>query len=631
MIMSLSKKIFVTFFIAVTALLSAVLYLIDTQAEQHETQRIIADLEKTKQQFQRDFEREQVHIQSLTQIIASDQKFRSFLSNIKDNFYPFTAEIGKDTGADFVFMLDDVPSVRASYNSENNQPLPLGHYLAEFEITAHLNSGLIQSTMVSLPNGLYSSHFIPLKENQMDDYAVGLLVVCNAINDRRISQLLVAGEYFQAVFFNQGRVVAKNTRADFAQTVLQQRQAIVKNGEFVWHNNRYIAKQILFDANNPQAGYILSANLDQALETFKQLQRKILWTGGETLVLGALLFMVISRRITRPLRLITKGTLEIEQGHYDHRIDYQSTDEVGQLAEAFNNMASGLEEKDLIRNTFNKYVDPIIVTELLSQPDKLKMGGERKKQTVLFSDIAGFTNFSEKLPAEELVSLLNEYLTAMTAEITHQHGVLDKFIGDAIMAFWTPQLCAENHALYACHTALAMQETLVRLRTRWLAQGKPNISIRIGIATGEMIVGNIGSDQARSYTCIGDKVNYSSRLEGLNKYYGTQIIVDRQTTLDATGLLVRELDTVRVKGREEGEAIYELLALSHDGNNPLIEKIARYQQALGLYKQGAFAEAGEIFASITADAPSQLMLKRCRQFMKKPPVFWNGIYSMSEK
>jgi adenylate cyclase len=294
-------------------------------------------------------------------------------------------------------------------------------------------------------------------------------------------------------------------------------------------------------------------------------------------------------------------------------------------------MASGLEEKDLIRNTFNKYVDPIIVTELLSQPDKLKMGGERKKQTVLFSDIAGFTNFSEKLPAEELVSLLNEYLTAMTAEITHQHGVLDKFIGDAIMAFWTPQLCGENHALYACHTALAMQATLAKLRVRWLAQGKPNISIRIGIATGEMIVGNIGSDQARSYTCIGDKVNYSSRLEGLNKYYGTQIIVDRQTTLDATGLLVRELDTVRVKGREEGEAIYELLALSHDGNNGLIEKIGRYQQALVLYKQGAFAEAGDIFDSITADAPSQLMLKRCRQFMKKPPVFWNGIYSMSEK
>lgn len=629
--MSLSKKIFVTFFIAVTALLSAVLYLIDTQAEQHETQRIIANLDKTRQQFQRDFEAEQVQIQTLARIISSDQKFRSFLSHIKDNFYPFTEEIGKDTGADFVFMLDDTASVRAFYIAANNQPLALERHFADFEITAHLNSGLIQSKMVSLASGLYSSHFIPLKENLMDDYAVGLLVVCNAINDKRISRLLVAGEDFQAVFFNQGQVVAKNTRADFAQAALQQRSAIVKNGSFVWNKNRYIAKQILFDPKTPQAGYILSANLDQALEAFKQLQRQILWTGCETLVLGALLFVVISGRITKPLRLITTGTLEIKQGHYEHRIDYRSGDEVGQLAEAFNTMASGLQEKELIRSTFNKYVDPVIVSELLSQPDKLKMGGERKKQTVLFSDIAGFTHFSERIPAEELVSLLNEYLTVMTAEITRQHGVLDKFIGDAIMAFWTPQLCGENHALYACHTALAMQQSLQTLRPQWLAKGKPEIEVRIGIATGEMIVGNIGSDQARSYTCIGDKVNYSSRLEGLNKHYGTQIIIDRQTAMDAPGLLVRELDTVRVKGREEGEAIYELLALSSLADKALLPTIARYQHGLVLYRQGQFQQARDTFAEIENDPPSSVMVQRCQEFIQHPPTFWDGIYSMLEK
>lgn len=629
--MSLSKKIFVTFFIAVTALLSAVLYLIDTQAEQHETQRIIANLDKTRQQFQRGFETEQVQIQTLTRIISSDQKFRSFLSHIKDNFYPFTEEIGKDTGADFVFMLDDTPSVRASYIATGNQALPLERHLADFEITPHLNSGLIESKMVSLTSGLYSSHFIPLKENLMDDYAVGLLVVCNAINDKRISRLLVAGEDFQAVFFNQGQVVAKNTAADFAETALQQRPAILKNGSFLWNKKRYIAKQILFAPQNPQAGYILSANLDQALETFKQLQRKILWTGVQTLVLGAFLFAVISRRITKPLRLITTGTLEIKQGHYQHRIDYRSADEVGQLAEAFNIMASGLQEKELIRSTFNKYVDPVIVSELLSQPDKLKIGGERKKQTVLFSDIAGFTHFSEQMPAEELVSLLNEYLTAMTAEITRQHGILDKFIGDAIMAFWTPQLCGENHALYACHTALAMQKTLQILRPQWLAKGRPAIAVRIGIATGEMIVGNIGSDQARSYTCIGDKVNYSSRLEGLNKYYGTQIIIDRQTAVDTPGLLIRELDTVRVKGRDESEPIYELLPFSDQSDAVVLAKIAHYQQALVLYQQGQFQQAAENFAEIENDSPSCLMLERCQQFIRHPPKMWDGVYSMPEK
>jgi adenylate cyclase len=629
--MSLSKKIFITFFIAVTALLSAVLYLIDTQAEQHETQRIIAELDKTQQQFQRDFATEQIHIQGLTQIIASDQKFRSFLSQIKDNFYPFTAEIGKDTGADFVFMLDDEPSVRAYYAAKNSPLPPLTKHFTEFEIEAHLNSGVINSKMISLPEGLFSSHFIPLKENLNDDSAVGLLIVVNVINDNWIKQLLTTTNDFQAVFFNHNQVVAKNTRADFAQAALTQRQSILQSGSFVWNNNRYIAKQILFDPKNPQAGYILSANLDHALETFKRLQRRILWTGVNTLALGAFLFMLISRRITRPLRLITKGTLEIKQGHYQHRIDYRSGDEVGQLAEAFNVMASGLQEKELIRNTFNKYVDPVIVSELLSQPDKLKMGGERRKQTVLFSDIAGFTNFSEKMQAEALVSLLNEYLTAMTLEITRQQGVLDKFIGDAIMAFWTPQLCGEKHALYACQTALAMQQVLKTLRPQWLAKGLPEIAVRIGIATGEMIVGNIGSDQARSYTCIGDKVNYSSRLEGLNKYYGTQIIIDQQTAVDASGLLLRELDTVRVKGREEGEAIYELLALSGQADDAVLEEIERYQQALALYKQGCFQPAAEIFVGMSDDFPSRLMLERCQQFIENPPKRWDGVYSMLDK
>jgi adenylate cyclase len=199
------------------------------------------------------------------------------------------------------------------------------------------------------------------------------------------------------------------------------------------------------------------------------------------------------------------------------------------------------------------------------------------------------------------------------------------------MAFWTPQLCGEKHALYACQTALAMQKTLQVLRPQWLAQGRPEIAVRIGIATGEMIVGNIGSDRARSYTCIGDKVNYSSRLEGLNKYYGTQIIVDRQTALDASGLLFRELDTVRVKGREEGEAIYELVAFSAQADESVLSKITNYQQGLAWYQQGNFQQAAQIFAGIVDDAPSCLMFERCQQFIQHPPEFWDGVYSMLDK
>lgn len=628
--MNLNKKIFITFFISVTGLLCTTLYLIDTQAEQHEINRIIADLDNTQAQFQQDLEAEQKQIQTLTHVITADQKFRSFLAKIKDNFYPFVEEIGKDTEADFVFMLDDEPIVRAVY-APNNQAKPPANNLASFDIQNSLDSGLTSSRMVGLNEGLYSSHFIPLKENLSDDYAVGLIVVCNQINDSWIAKLLAKNNKFQAVFFNNNQVVAKNTGAEMADDILRHRSNIRESGRYSWNNERYIAKQVLFDPQNQQTGYILSANLDQALRTFKQLQRQVLLTGGGILSVGALLFMLISQRITRPLRLISKGTLEIKQGNYRHRIDYRNSDEVGQLAAAFNVMAGDLQEKELIRSTFNKYVDPAIVSELLSQPDKLRLGGERKEQTVLFSDIAGFTEFSEKLPAEALIKILNDYLSAMTLEISRQHGILDKFIGDAIMAFWSPELCHGKHAVHACRSALAMQNALQRLRPHWLANGAPEIHVRIGIATGEMIVGNIGSEQARSYTCIGDKVNYSSRLEGLNKYYGTRILIDRKTAAELTGFVVREIDTVRVKGREAGESIYELIGEINEADDRLLEKISRYHEALALYKNANFSLAAQIFSSLSADAPSRTMLQRCNYLHQNTPENWDGIHSMPDK
>ncbi|MDQ7089998.1 MAG: adenylate/guanylate cyclase domain-containing protein [Methylococcales bacterium] len=629
--MTLNQKIFITFFISVTTLLCTTLYLIDTQAEKLEIDRIIADLNKTQAKFQHDLETRQQHIQTLSHIITSDQKFRSFLSQIKDNFYPFTAEIGRDTRADFVFMIDDAPSIRAVYSKHDSITLALKPHFAEFEIEAYLESGLKKSKMIHLETEVYSSHFIPLKENRMDDYAVGLIIVINQVNNAWMTTFLTTNAFFQAVFFSDKQVVASNTTAELATTILANRQTILDSGQFLFDQQRFIGKQVLFNAGDSDAGYILSANLDQTLAAFKQLQQQILITGGGILLLGSLLFLWVSRRITQPLRLITRGTLAIEKGDYQHRIDYKSEDEVGQLATAFNIMSEGLEEKERIRRTFNQYVDPTIVSELLNNPDDHKLGGVRKQQSVLFSDIAGFTGFSEKLPAEILVKVLNNYLTAMTQEISLQQGILDKFIGDAIMAFWSPQLCDYQHAQRACQTALNMQKSLIHLRPLWEEHYGPHITIRIGIATGEMIVGNIGSEQARSYTCIGDKVNYSSRLESLNKHYRTQIMIDQETVENIEGFVIRELDTVRVKGRKEGENIYELVGV--DGEVDLLrrETLSAYHQGLTYYRQAKFRAAATIFTALNEDAPSQIMLKRCLYLQQYPPENWEGIHSMLDK
>jgi len=629
--MNLSQKIFMTFFISVTALLCITLYLIDTQAEQHEIEGIISDFNNTQRKFQHDLDARQQHIQILSSIMTTDQKFRSFLSQIKDNFYPFSAEIGRDTGADFVFMLDDEPSIRAVYKKESHLTLALNEYFNVFEINQHLETALSDSKMISLAKGLYSSHFIPLKESLHDDYAVGLIIVINEINDLWVEKFLSSEVKYQAIFFNQGQIIAKNTSAELAQAVLDNRHAILETGRFYWQQQRYIGQLILFESDNQQAGYILSANLDQALVAFKQLQQTILLIGASILALGAFLFIWISRQITQPLRLITQGTLAIEEGDYQYRIGYQSKDEVGQLANSFNTMAGGLEERERIRNTFSTYVDPVIVAELLSQPDKLKLGGERKQQSVLFSDIAGFTNFSEKLPAEILVKILNEYLTAMTHEISQQQGILDKFIGDAIMAFWSPQICDNQHAQRACETALNMQNSLQSLRPIWQKNQATDIFVRIGIATGDMIVGNIGSEQARSYTCIGDNVNYSSRLEGLNKYYGTEVMIDERTAHAITGLVVRELDTVQVKGREQGAVIYQLIGRTNEIDAEQHHVLECYQQALQHYRAAEFNQAAKIFSQLKQDGPSQIMLARCETLQKKVPENWQGISVMLEK
>ena len=628
--MNLNQKIFITFFISVTTLLCATLYLIDTQAEKLEIQRIITDLNKTQAKFQHDLETRQQHIQTLNDIITSDQKFRSFLSQIKDNFYPFTAEIGKDTQADFVFMLDDKPSIRAVYKKNKALKTPLIPPFTAFEVEPHLDLALKDSKMISLKNNLYNTHFIPLKESLNDDYAIGLIIVINQINNIWVSKFLRKNVTFQAVFFNHSQVVASNTDTKLANTILKNREIILETGMFLFEQQRYIGKQILFKQTF-NAGYILSANLDTALAAFRQLQQQILMTGTGILFLGSLLFLWVSKRITQPLRLITKGTLAIEQGDYQHRIDYQSKDEVGKLAIAFNAMAEGLQEKDRIRSTFSQYVDPAIVSELLNQADTHKLAGVRKQQSVLFSDIAGFTNFSEKLPAEVLVKVLNNYLTAMTKEISLQQGILDKFIGDAIMAFWSPQLCNNQHAQKACQTALNMQTTLKRLRPLWEKQNAPEIQIRIGIATGEMIVGTIGSEQARSYTCLGDKVNYSARLESLNKHYQTQIMIDQKTVENIKGFIVRKLDTVRVKGREEGESIYELIGEKSQIDILILKNIKTYQQALKYYRKAQFIKAATLFSQLTHDAPSQVMLKRCQLLQQHPPKNWDGIHSMLDK
>jgi adenylate cyclase len=295
-------------------------------------------------------------------------------------------------------------------------------------------------------------------------------------------------------------------------------------------------------------------------------------------------------------------------------------------------------QRMLIKTMFSTYVNPSVVEELLANPDKLKLGGERRELTALFSDIEGFTGISERMESQQLVSLLNEYLSEMTALVMKNDGTLDKFEGDAVVAFWGAPIPQDDHALRACLCALQMQTTLVSIRKRWKEQGRPEINVRIGINTGEMVVGNMGSPEKFDYTIIGDSVNLASRLEGANKQYKSGILVSEHTyDLVRDAIVGRELDLITVQGRSAPLRVFELFEEKNAGGQiPFEEFLDVYHAGVRLYRDRQWKSAIEKFSEALrlkpGDYPSQLYIDRSTHYKKSPPpAAWDGVFGMKSK
>lgn len=297
-------------------------------------------------------------------------------------------------------------------------------------------------------------------------------------------------------------------------------------------------------------------------------------------------------------------------------------------------------ERRWLRTAFGHYLAPAVLEEVLRSPDKLRLGGERRRMTVLFSDVAGFTTLSEKLPPEEVSALLNGYLDRMTACVAQTGGTLDKFVGDAVMAEWNAPLAQPDHAARACETALAMLEEVSRHGTAWQAAGGA-LDIRIGINTGEMVVGNMGSHQVFDYTVIGNEVNTGSRLEPLNKAFGTRIIVAGATRHEAEEqrpghFIFRPLGRISPKGRVEPLDIFELAGWRGKLDEPMRECLATFEAAMGHYLAHRFAEAATLFRTVLAgspeDGPAAVFAALCDDHLAHPPpAGWNGVFVQTEK
>jgi adenylate cyclase len=287
--------------------------------------------------------------------------------------------------------------------------------------------------------------------------------------------------------------------------------------------------------------------------------------------------------------------------------------------------------KKWYRNAFSRYVSPDVVRTIAENPEALELGGKEVEATIFFSDLANFTNFSEHLHPKALVGFLNEYFTPMTRVILEYQGELDKFIGDAIMARWGVLLPSERHALSACQAALKMQEALAGLQEGWRDRNMPLLSARMGLHSGLVVAGNVGSSDRVNYTVMGDAVNLASRLETVNKIYGTDIIISEDTLrLAGPGLLVRELDWIRVKGRQGHVTIFELL--DPDKHNDLTF-LKVFAEGLAAYRNRSWHQAEILFHSIAAhDTPAGIYAGRCRIYAQNPPPDdWDGVFVQTAK
>ena len=359
--------------------------------------------------------------------------------------------------------------------------------------------------------------------------------------------------------------------------------------------------------------------------------------------LGLVFAILVSGGITRPVRLLLEGTREVEAGHLERSIEVITHDEIGQLSAAFNRMVEQLRHKERIRETFGRYIDPRVVEGLINQPKLAAAEGQRRVMTVMFCDMKGFTTLSEGMTPQGLVKVMNRYLSTMSEPIRRHGGVIDKYIGDAIMAYWGPPFVEEtDESQFACLAAIEMIKRIDPLRkevTELLGVRviPTECDVRIGLATGEALVGSIGSDVMMNYTVMGDTVNLAARLEAANKLYGSRSLIAEATVAKTDeAIQFREIDRLMVAGQTNPQAVFELLGRKDELTPKQGLLRTRYADALAAYRAQRWDQARAAFhavlEAVPTDGPSLALLSRIDHLQGHPPgADWDGSWRLENK
>jgi adenylate cyclase len=378
---------------------------------------------------------------------------------------------------------------------------------------------------------------------------------------------------------------------------------------------------------------VLQRTLAEQLQPY-QAWRWVHWivfTAG--LLLSTILAMLIARSSTRPLVALAQRAHAIQEGCQVQPVEVDGRDEIAALAQSFNEMAQGLAEKEQIRSLLGKVVSSVVADELLRS--KIELGGEERIATVLFADLRNFTSFCERRRPAEILALLNTCFTEITRVIEEHGGVVDKYLGDGVMALFGAPLRHPDDPPRAVATALGIQRAVFRLNQRFGAEGLPSLDIGIGLNTAVVVAGNMGSETRHNYTVIGDGVNLAARLEALTKHYGVPVIASQSTRDAAPEFAFLELDRVRVKGKTEVVSIYQPLGLQTDLDEVTRARLSCHQEALGLFRHRDWQVARELFADCCRLAGgkcpvAQMYQARIDQYLVDPPTAGYDIYELTD-
>ena len=403
------------------------------------------------------------------------------------------------------------------------------------------------------------------------------------------------------------------------------------------------------DAFNQRIGEIRAGMLAQVYASAATVmvdQQRSVWitviVTGIAAILGLLFAGLVGGGITRPVRLLLQGTREVEAGQLDRSIDVVTHDEIGQLTAAFNRMVGQLRQKEQIRRTFGRYIDPRVAEGLINQ-SAAATEGQRRVMTVMFCDMKGFTGLSEGMTPQGLVKVMNRYLSTMSEPIRAQQGIIDKYIGDAIMAYWRPPFTDEaDEARLACLAAIDMMGRIGGLRKELpellgVRSIPTECDLRIGIATGEALVGSIGSEFMMSFTVMGDTVNLASRLESANKFYGTRCLVSQATIAAAAQAVeAREIDRLVVAGQTRPQIVFEIMGRGGELSADQIASRAHYSDGLAAYRARHWDEATSALkaalAAAPGDGPCMVLLTRVESLRDNPPpADWDGSWRLDQK